>query len=716
MADSRQSTVDSRPTPDARRGDRPRTSRLATDDWNLATLTRRVIIERVRPAVDEGRFPIKRTPGESVDVGADIFADGHDVVAAVLRDRHVTTINAETAEHAEQSHSAISASSALHVDRWRETPMTLVAPGTDEWAARFEVHDIGWHEYAVIAWVDRFRTWRRDLQVKAAAGQDVSVELVEGALLVREAAARAEQIGTGRADATWLLTQADALAESAPAERRVQLGLSDALAARMDLYADRSRATRSKAFRVWVDRERARFGAWYEMFPRSAGPDPTRSATFREASSRLRAIADLGFDIVYLPPIHPIGRSFRKGRNGGLVARPGDPGSPWAIGSEEGGHTAIEPGLGTFEDFDAFRADAERLGLEIALDLAWQCSPDHPWVRDHPEWFRHRPDGTIRHAENPPKQYQDIYPLDFASDDWRALWSELLDVTLFWIDRGIRIFRVDNPHTKTFGFWEWLIDQVHARDPRIIFLSEAFTRPKLMRYLAKAGFTQSYTYFTWRNTKSELTEHFTELTTTEAREYLRPNLFTNTPDILHEYLQHGGPPAFRARLLLAATLGANYGIYSGFELCEGEALKPGSEEYASSEKYQFRHREWDRPGNLNELVARVNAIRHRHRALHFDGTLRFHDTDNPQIIAYSKTAPDTTGHLSRPSGEDTIFVVVNLDPHHMQHGYVRAPFGRDGSYTVRDLIDDTAYGWRGDWNYVRFDPGVRQGHILTSEQ
>jgi starch synthase (maltosyl-transferring) len=661
-------------------------------------LTRRVVIEHIRPEVDGGRFAIKRTPGEFVDVRADIFADGHDVVAAVLRDGHVDA--------------AGSAGSAVAGASWRETPMALVAPGTDEWSARFHVDQVGWHEYAIVAWVDRFRTWRRELEIKAAARQDVSLELLEGALIVREAAARAEQIGAGQADANWLLTQADALAESHGAERRVATGLGDRLAALMDMYADRSRATTSPTRRVWVDRERARFGAWYEMFPRSAGPDPTRSATFREAAERLSAIADLGFDIVYLPPIHPIGRTFRKGRHNSLVAHPGDPGSPWAIGSDEGGHTAIEPGLGTFEDFDAFRAEAGRLGLEVALDLAWQCSPDHPWVRDHPEWFRHRPDGTIKYAENPPKKYQDIYPLDFACDEWQALWRELRAVTLFWVERGIRIFRVDNPHTKSFGFWEWLIEEVHARDPEVIFLSEAFTRPKVMRYLAKAGFTQSYTYFTWRNGKDEITEYFTELTSTDVREYLRPNLFANTPDILHEYLQHGGPPAFRARLLLAATLGANYGIYSGFELCEHHAREAGSEEHANSEKYQFRHWDWNRPGNINELIARVNAIRHRHRALQFDGSLRFHGTDNPYIVAYSKSAPDAS-----PDSGETLLVVVNLDPHHTQHGFVEASFQSrpDGSYVVRDLLDDTTYHWRGEWNYVRFDPDVRQGHILKVE-
>jgi starch synthase (maltosyl-transferring) len=643
-------------------------------------LSRRVIVERVKPAIDGGRFAIKRTPGEAVDVRADIFADGHEVIAALLRDRHGDS-------------------------PWRETPMAEAAPGSDEWAGRFEVDAIGWHEYAIVAWIDRFRSWRRDLQNKAAAGQEVSIELVEGALLVREAAKRAEA-----ASARKLLAQADALDQTGrSAAERVAVALNDELGSLMDMYADRSRASTTAIFRVWVDRERARFGTWYEMFPRSSGPGTAanRGGTFRDAAARLPYIADLGFDVVYLAPIHPIGKTFRKGHHNSPVAAPTDPGSPWAIGSEAGGHTAIDPGLGTFEDFDAFRAEAERLGLEVALDLAWQCSPDHPWVREHPQWFRHRPDGTIKYAENPPKKYQDIYPLDFECEEWRALWAELLRVTLFWIDRGIRIFRVDNPHTKTFIFWEWLIAEVHARDPRIIFLAEAFTRPKPMAYLAKAGFTQSYTYFTWRNSKEEITSYFSELTGTEVREYLRPNLFTNTPDILHAYLQNGGRPAFEARLILAATLGASYGIYNGFELAENRAV-PGTEEYAESEKYQIVHWDWNRPGHIKELVARVNQIRRQNRALQFDWALRFHSTDNPQIIAYSKVSPDRSNIL---------LVVVNLDPHYLQHGWVRAPIDAIGAspqdgYTAHDLIDDVRYGWRGEWNYVRFDPGVRQGHIL----
>jgi len=647
--------------------------------------SRRVIIDRVQPEIDGGRFPIKRIVGEPVDVEAAIFADGHDVVTAIVRDRP-------------DAHGRTTAA-------WRETPMTLAAPGTDRWTARFDVTAIGWHEYHVVAWIDRFLTWRRDLRAKVAAKQDVSLELLEGALLMREAAGRA-----GQTDAATLLDRADALTDTTPIDERLAVALGEELALLMAAHPDRSRATESSRRRVWVDRERARFGSWYEMFPRSAGADPGRSGTFRDACHELARIADLGFDVVYLPPIHPIGTSFRKGRNNALVAAPGDPGSPWAIGSAAGGHTAVNPELGTIEDFESFRRSAERLGLEIALDLAWQCSPDHPWVRTHPEWFRHRPDGTIKFAENPPKKYLDIVPFDFECEDWPSLWNALRDVTLFWIDRGVRIFRVDNPHTKTFGFWEWLIDRVHVVHPDIVFLSEAFTRPPAMRYLAKSGFTQSYTYFTWKNSKAELVEYFTDLTSSDVRQYLRPNLFANTPDILHAYLQHGGRPAFEARLLLAATLGASYGIYSGFELAEGQAV-PGTEEYADSEKYQIRKWDWQRPGHISELVARVNAARRAHAALQTDRTLAFHATDNPEIIAYSKTSLD---------GADAVLVVVNLDPHHMQHGHVQVPdalvarAGTDarGAYTVRDLLDDAEYQWRGAWNYVRFDPDIRQGHVL----
>ncbi len=649
-------------------------------------LTRRAVVENVHPQIDGGRFAIKRTPGDSVDVTADIFADGHDVLVAVLRDRPVAA-NDQAGE-------------------WRESYMQPGAPGTDQWLGRFAVSAVGWHEYAVMAWVDRFQSWRHDLGIKAAAHQEVALELLEGALLVREAAQRAAAVS--ESDAARLLTQADALSGGSPIGERVEAALGEELAALVLAYADRSRASVSAPLRVWVDRPLARFSAWYEMFPRSSGGDPTRSGTFADAAALLPYVADLGFDVVYLPPIHPIGTSFRKGRNNTLNPAPDDPGSPWAIGSPAGGHMAVEPGLGTLEDFDHFRDAARRLDLEVALDLAWQCSPDHPWVHEHPEWFRHRPDGSIKYAENPPKKYQDIYPLDFESRDWRGLWQALLAVTLFWVGHGVRIFRVDNPHTKTFGFWEWMIREVQARDPGVLFLAEAFTRPKLMRYLAKAGFSQSYTYFTWRNTKSELTEYLTELTGTDVREYLRPNFFANTPDILHAYLQHGGRPAFVARLVLAATLSPSYGIYSGFELCENRAVRPGSEEYAYSEKYQYRNWDRDRPGHIKELVARVNRIRRDEPAFQYARSLRFHATDNPEILAYSKASP---------ADGTRIFVIVNLDPHHVQHGWVEVPAdalpaGAAAGYSAHDLLDGARYGWRGDWNYVRLDPDVRQAHIL----
>jgi starch synthase (maltosyl-transferring) len=665
-------------------------------------LALRAIIENVQPQVDAGRFAAKRTVGDTVVVTADIFADGHDVLVAVLRDRSLGLDRRGPREGRLRSAGG----------SWRETRMSEVAPSTDSWHGSFTLPVVGWHEFAVTSWVDPFETWRHGLRAKYDAGQQVHLELLEGGLLVREASARAGQIGTGIADAAWLGDRADALCADGPAADRVSIALDERLAAKMFEYADRRHATESPPLQIRVDRERARFGAWYEMFPRSAGPDPARSATFAEAAVRLPAIASLGFDVLYLPPIHPIGHSFRKGRNNSLTPGPGDPGSPWAIGSGAGGHTAVEPSLGTIDDFVAFREAAECAGLEVALDLAIQCSPDHPWVREHPEWFRHRPDGSIKYAENPPKKYQDIYPLDFACPEWPALWNAVLDVVLFWVDRGVRIFRVDNPHTKTFGFWEWLIMRVHEKEDDVIFLAEAFTRPTLMRHLAKSGFTQSYTYFTWRNSKPELQDYVRELTTSGMQEYFRPNFFTNTPDILNAYLQNGGRPAFEARLLLAATLSATYGIYSGFELCENRSVRPGSEEYLDSEKYQVRQRDWNQPGNINALIATVNRIRRDHPALQWNDTLRFCDTDNPDIIAYTKTA-----HRA----PEILLMVVNLDPHYMQHGHVRVPLELVGTsetepFTARDLLTGTPYVWTGAWNYVRLDPGTNQGHILQLER
>jgi starch synthase (maltosyl-transferring) len=645
-----------------------------------AQLLRRVVVEAVTPQVDGGQFPIKRTPGEDVIVEADVFADGHDTLAVALLWR------------------------PQGKDSWNETLMEAI--GNDRWRARFRITEMTAYEYAVEGWIDRFESWGVALSKKVGAGQEVTSELLEGAVLVREAAKRAR----GH-DKKWLAEQAAALEDrSVDAATRVGAALAEDLKAQMARYEDRSRATRSdRAFPVMVERERARFGAWYEMFPRSAGTDPARSATFDEAAAQLPYVAAMGFDILYLPPVHPIGRSFRKGRNNSLTPEPGDPGSPWAIGSEEGGHKAIEPGLGTLDDFDRFVEAAERHGLEIALDIAYQASPDHPYVKEHPSWFRHRPDGTIKYAENPPKKYQDIYPFDFESEDWPALWQELASVIEFWASHGVKIFRVDNPHTKSFRFWQWALAEIKKTYPDTILLSEAFTRPKVMRYLAKSGFSQSYSYFTWRNSKQELTEYFTELTQTDVREYLRPNLFTNTPDILHEYLQHGGRPAFQARLILAATLGASYGIYSGFELCENTPLKPGSEEYLDSEKYQIKPRNFQQPNSLAEMIAIINRVRHEHPALQTDRGLAFHQTDNPFLICYSKRTEDAS---------DIVLVVVNLDPFHMQHGWIQLPLedwrtGPSHTIEAHDVLTDETYYWRGEWNYVRLDPGVRTAHVLA---
>jgi starch synthase (maltosyl-transferring) len=587
---------------------------------------------------------------------------------------------------------------------WVDIPMTSL--GNDEWAANFVVRQLGAHEYTVEAWVDHFLSWRRELDIKARAGVDVALELIEGAAFVEEAAGRC---GPAVEDRDHLLALAAVLRGPASAGDRTNAALDERLVELMQRHADRRLAsTYEPPLTVTVERERARFGAWYEMFPRSWGPSPDRSATFGEAALHLAGVAALGFDVVYLPPIHPIGSSFRKGRGNALVAAPGDPGSPWAIGSSAGGHKAIEPSLGTLEDFRGFVATARDLGLEVALDLAYQCSPDHPYVWEHPEWFRHRPDGSIKYAENPPKKYQDIYPFDFETDAWQALWLELLSIVLFWVEHGVRIFRVDNPHTKPFAFWEWLIAETRRGHPDVIFLAEAFTRPKVMGYLAKGGFSQSYSYFTWRNTRAEIEDYFTELTTTDVREYMRPNLFTNTPDILHRYLQEGGPPAFRVRLLLAATLGATYGIYSGFELCENRAV-PDSEEYLESEKYQIRHWDWDRPGHIKDLIGLVNRIRREHRSLQFDRGLEFHACDNQAIVVYTKTSPD---------GDDRVLVVVNLDPDQMQHGWISVPATAlavepGQPFAVRDLLTEREFAWTDERHYVRLDPATGPGHVLV---
>jgi starch synthase (maltosyl-transferring) len=652
-------------------------------------LTPRVAIEAVTPAVDGGRFPVKRTVGDTVVVECDAFADGNDLLAGVVRYRRDGGASPKGAARA----------------RWHEAPLLPLA--NDRWQGAFPVEQPGRYRFTVEVWIDRFGTWARDFAKRVEAGQDAGVDLRIGAALVRAAARRARG-----ADRTRLSGFAGRL-EAGGAEA-VQLARSGELAEAMHRYPDRSAATRSAPeLLVTVDRERARCGAWYEMFPRSASPEPGRHGTFADCEARLPYVAGMGFDVLYLPPIHPVGRSHRKGRNNAETAGPGDPGSPWAIGAEEGGHTAVHPELGTLEDFRRLVARAREQGLEIALDLAFQCAPDHPYVREHPEWFRRRPDGTVQYAENPPKKYQDIYPFDFESPAWRALWEELRSVVRFWIDQGVRIFRVDNPHTKPFAFWEWLIDGIRKTDPDVLFLAEAFTRPKVMYRLAKLGFTQSYTYFTWRNTKAELTEYFTELTHPPVREFFRPNLWPNTPDILHKYLQDGGRPAFAVRFVLAATLAANYGIYGpAFELVEHRAAEPHSpppagEEYLNAEKYEIKTWDLDRPDSLRGLIARVNGIRRAHPALQRDDTLVFHGIDNDRLLCYSKRGP----------GEDLVLAVVNLDPAFAQTGWTNLSLAAlglhpDETYAVTDLLTGARYLWRGARNYVALRPAEQPAHIF----
>jgi starch synthase (maltosyl-transferring) len=642
---------------------------------------RRVVIEGVRPEVDCGRFPIKRTIGESVTVEADAFTDGHDTITCVLLYR-------------KESESG-----------WTEVAMAPLV--NDRWRAEFVPDSLGRYRYAVQAWVDPFKTWSGDLVKRVDAGQEVTADLKIGAGLIDAAADRAS--GRDKTD----LEQFAASLKSGGAVA-VQQALSPMLAMLVERYPDRSAATLyDRDLAVVVEPERARFSTWYELFPRSTSPEPNRHGTFRDVEHRLPILADMGFDVLYLPPIHPIGDTFRKGRNNALIALEDDVGSPWAIGAAEGGHKAIHPELGTLEDFRHLVAAAREFGIDVALDIAFQTSPDHPYVREHPSWFRHRPDGSIQYAENPPKKYQDIYPFNFESEDWRSLWDELKSVFLFWIEQGVRIFRVDNPHTKPFRFWEWLIAEVKRDHPEVIFLSEAFTRPKVMYQLAKLGFTQSYTYFAWRNARWELVEYLTELTQTEVREYFRPNFWPNTPDILTEYLQTGGRPAFITRLMLAATMTASYGMYGpAFELGEYQPREPGSEEYRHSEKYEIRQWDIDRPDSLRELIARVNRIRRANPALQFNDRLRFHGTDNEQLICYSKSTADLS---------NVILVAINLDPRNTQSGWIDCDLDSlgvtwDEPFQVYDLLANAYYTWQGPRNYVELNPYIIPAHIFQVQR
>jgi starch synthase (maltosyl-transferring) len=633
----------------------------------------RVVVEGVTPQIDGGRFAVKRVVGDQVPVEADVFGDGHDLVRARLLYRHAGEAD------------------------WHSKEMTEL--GNDRWAAAFPVDRLGFYEYTVVGEVDHFLTWRSELKKRQDAGQDLDLPMKTGALLIEATAKRATK---------------DAAAQLRAFAAKLQAGstdtaFDDALLTAMNRLPETELQTRyERTLRVWVDRERARFSSWYELFPRSWGK-PGQHGTLRDVAAQLDYVEEMGFDVLYLPPIHPIGRSFRKGKNNTTEAKEGEVGSPWAIGAKEGGHLAILRELGTFDDLNYLIQQLHERKMELALDIAFQCAPDHPWVTEHPEWFKKRADGSIQYAENPPKKYQDIYPLDFESSDWRGLWDALKEVFTFWAEKGVRIFRVDNPHTKAFPFWEWVIAEVQTVYPDAIFLAEAFTRPRVMERLAKLGYTQSYTYFTWRNTKAELTEYMTELTKTDVAEYLRPNFWPNTPDILPFGLQTGGPNAFKSRLVLAATLSSNYGMYGpAFELGENIRFKEGSEEYLNSEKYEIKRWNRDAPTSLRPLITLLNEARRANRALQRNENLVFHPTDNAQIMAYSKATAD---------GADVVLTIVNLDPVNTQAGFVTlnlAALGlSDGAvFDVFDLLANRGYRWQGSRNYVELRPYDVPAHVF----
>ena len=655
----------------------------APSDVNVMDGRHRAVVDAVFPSVDGGRFPAKRIAGEPVRVEAHCFTDGHDKLRVVL------------------SWQAIDSAKTYEVD--------MAALVNDVWTAQFTPPAPGRYRYTVSAWVDHFESWRRELE-RREEQTDIRIALQVGATLIDEAGLRADA-----QDRAVLANWSKQLRESAAdddnhpdAAAMKALALDPARATLIERYANRSLAS-STTLELIADRKRAQFSSWYELFPRSTSAEPGRHGTFRDVEARLPYVAQMGFDVLYFPPIHPIGRRNRKGANNALTAQPDDVGSPWAIGAAEGGHKDILPELGSLADFASLVRKAREFDMEIAMDVAFQCAPDHPYVSAHPQWFKHRPDGSVQYAENPPKKYQDIYPFDFENSDWRGLWSELKSVMDFWISQGIRIFRVDNPHTKSFAFWEWVIGEIKRAQPDVIFLAEAFTRPKVMHRLAKVGFTQSYTYFTWRNTKHELTEYFTELSRGPGIDYFRPNVWPNTPDILHEALQSGLRSTYSARLILAATLSANYGIYGPtFELLESAPRDPGSEEYRDSEKYQLRHWDLDRSTSLWPLIARINRIRKDNPALQGDQTLRFCAVDNEQLIAYVK---------HDAASKNIVVTVVNLDPYNPQSGWVDLDLGaldidENLPYQVHDLLSDQRYQWRGRRNYVLIDPQRMPAHVF----
>jgi starch synthase (maltosyl-transferring) len=639
---------------------------------------KRIVIENIRPEINNGAFHIKRVIGEKVIVEADIFSDGHDEISAILLYRKENQ------------------------QEWNEVRMKFIE--NDRWRGEFVVEEIGRYVYTIISWVDHFRTWQRDLIKKFGAGQDIGPDINMGIEYIVAASGRASHVDQERLQEFCQL-----FSDEADKEKTVALSGGEELRSLMDNYADREFAKMyEKELSVIVDRKKALFSSWYEIFPRSCAAQHGRHGTFSDCEALLPEIQRMGFDVLYLPPIHPIGRTNRKGKNNSLHVGPEDAGSPWAIGSEEGGHKAVHSELGTIEDFIRLTDRAKEYGLEVAMDIAFQCSPDHPYVREHPEWFRWRPDGTVQYAENPPKKYEDILPLNFETERWWELWNELKSIVIFWIEKGIKIFRVDNPHTKPFSFWEWLIDEIKRVYPEVIFLSEAFTRPKVMYYLAKIGFTQSYTYFAWRNTKWELTQYINELAETDIREFLRPNFWPNTPDILPEHLQYGGRNAFMMRLVLAATLSSSYGIYGpAFELTVNEAVS-GKEEYFNSEKYEIKRWDRDKEGHLKDFIARINKIRIENPALQQTFRINHYEADNENIMFYGKTTDDFS---------NIILVAVNLDPFHTHAAWVKVPIHKFGiepnkPYLVHDLLGDDKFIWQGEKNFIEINPHISPAYIF----
>lgn len=641
----------------------------------------RVFIENIKPQINDGQFPVKRVIGDNFKVTADIYCDSHDILSAEVLYKYRDD------------------------KEWQRTEMEYVI--NDKWKAEFRLSGLGSCFYTVNAWVDHFKTWHRDILKKNDASIEVDLQI--GAIIIQQTLDAYPDIA--EKDETYLkniigkFTSGELLSEN-----KIESILSNKLYQSMVQYPLKKFVTSfDKIFEISVERKRANFSTWYEAFPRSLHPEKDKHGTFKDCINFLPYVAEMGFDVFYLPPIHPIGKTKRKGKNNSVKAQPGEPGSPWAIGNKDGGHKAVHPELGTIEDFQQLIHKAHEHGIEIAMDIAFQCSPDHPYAKEHPLWFRQRPDGTLQYAENPPKKYEDIYPLNFETEDWENLWEELKSVFLFWIDKGIKIFRVDNPHTKSFNFWGWVIQDIKKEHPDVIFLAEAFTRPKVMYNLAKQGFTQSYTYFTWRNTKYDLEMYCKELVNTEVREFFRPNFWPNTPDILPEFLQVANKAGFIQRITLAATLSSNYGIYGpAFELMENKPIQPGKEEYLNSEKFEIKDWDFESSKSLKKIIGRINTIRKENEALQNTHSLKFHDIDNEALVCFSKTSDDLS---------NIILVVVNLDPHHTHSGWLQLPlsdFEMEDNipYQVHDLISDSYFLWNGEYNYVQIDPGVMPVHIF----